>query len=188
MAQQPDSRRFSPKGPRVVRQILPFVRQHDNHRQLIGRARQAIGRRRPRLDAIIVPASRPAANIDHAVTLARAADSQLVVLCSRQADSGQVSELLAARCFDRAVVADLPDGYTNERMNFTSSGVVRGEMPDSRENPNGDLSLKRNLGLLLARMAGWERIFFMDDDIRDISRLPCTRRSACSAATGPWGC
>ena len=169
MAQQPDSRRFSPEGPRVVRQILPFVRQHDTHRQLIGRARPATGRRRPRLDAIIVPASRPAANIDHAVTLARAADSQLVVLCSRQADGGQVSELLAARRFDRAVVVELPDGYTNERMNFTSSGVARGEMPDFRENPNGDLSLKRNLGLLLARMAGWERIFFIDDDIRDIS-------------------
>lgn len=108
MAQQPYPRHFSPKGTRVVRQILPFVRQHGTHRQLIGRARPAVGRRRPGLDAIIVPASRPAANMDHAVTLARAANSQLVVLCSRQADSDQVSELLAARCFDQAVVAELP--------------------------------------------------------------------------------
>ena len=29
----------------------------------------------------------------------------------------------------------------------------------------GDLSLKRNLGLLIARTAGWERILFLDDDI-----------------------
>ena len=28
---------------------------------------------------------------------------------------------------------------------------------------------KRNLGLLLARMLGWERVFFMDDDIRDVA-------------------
>jgi hypothetical protein len=32
-----------------------------------------------------------------------------------------------------------------------------------------DLSDKRNIGLLLARMVGWERIFYLDDDIRDIS-------------------
>jgi hypothetical protein len=36
-------------------------------------------------------------------------------------------------------------------------------------NPNGDLSTKRNLGLLLAKMLGWSRIFFMDDDVRGIS-------------------
>jgi hypothetical protein len=29
--------------------------------------------------------------------------------------------------------------------------------------------MKRNTGLLLARMLGWERIFFMDDDIRAVS-------------------
>jgi hypothetical protein len=34
---------------------------------------------------------------------------------------------------------------------------------------NSDLSMKRNAGLLLAQMLGWERIFFMDDDIRAVS-------------------
>ena len=34
---------------------------------------------------------------------------------------------------------------------------------------SSDLSLKRNTGLLLARMLGWDRIFFLDDDIRWIS-------------------
>jgi hypothetical protein len=32
-----------------------------------------------------------------------------------------------------------------------------------------DLSVKRNTGLLLARMLGWQQIFFMDDDIRAVS-------------------
>ena len=36
-------------------------------------------------------------------------------------------------------------------------------------NPNGDLSTKRNLGLLFAKMLGWSGIFFMDDDIRGVS-------------------
>ena len=29
--------------------------------------------------------------------------------------------------------------------------------------------MKRNVGLVLARMLGWQRIFFLDDDIRDIA-------------------
>ena len=29
--------------------------------------------------------------------------------------------------------------------------------------------MKRNIGLALARMLGWQRIFFLDDDIRDIA-------------------
>jgi hypothetical protein len=33
----------------------------------------------------------------------------------------------------------------------------------------GDLSTKRNIGLLLARLNGWESVLFLDDDIRDVS-------------------
>ena len=29
--------------------------------------------------------------------------------------------------------------------------------------------MKRNVGLALAKMLGWRRIFFLDDDIRDIA-------------------
>ena len=29
--------------------------------------------------------------------------------------------------------------------------------------------MKRNIGLVLAKMLGWRRIFFLDDDIRDIT-------------------
>jgi hypothetical protein len=32
-----------------------------------------------------------------------------------------------------------------------------------------DLSLKRNLGVLIARLAGWQKIFFLDDDIGSLS-------------------
>jgi hypothetical protein len=153
----------------VVRRILPFIRQHETHRQLVGRARPNVGRRRAGLNAIVVPASRPAVNLDHAVTLARAMDCQLLVLCSREARAAEVSELLAARCFTQAVVVDLPDSYKHSLLDFTSSRLTKGELPEVCENPNGDLSTKRNLGLLLARMQGWEHIFFMDDDIRDVA-------------------
>lgn len=153
----------------MVHRIIPFPRQHETHRQLVGRARPGLGRRRPRLDAIIVPASRPAGNLDHAVTLARAVGCTLVVLCSKLAQAAQVSELLTARGFGQAVVVDIPDGYEHQMLDFTSSRLMRSQLPPFCKSPNGDLSVKRNLGLLLGRMLGWERVFFMDDDIRDVA-------------------
>ena len=91
---------------------------------------------------------------------------------------------MAATGFRRAIVADLPGGYTHESSGSALLASSREASPGIAENPNGDLSIKRNLGLLLARMLGWERIFFMDDDIRDVhARRICTPRSPCSAAT-----
>jgi glycosyltransferase involved in cell wall biosynthesis len=41
-----------------------------------------------------------------------------------------------------------------------------------------DLSLKRNLGLLIARLAGWKKVVFMDDDIYGIEPGGLLRASA----------
>jgi glycosyltransferase involved in cell wall biosynthesis len=141
------------------------ARQFQTHLQLLA---HTSARLRTSLDAIIVPASRPAANLDHAVTLARAANCQLVVLCSLKAQATEVNELLALRNFTQAVTVDLPEGYTIPKLDLVTSNPPSLDLPDSCINPNGDLSIKRNIGLLLARMVGWERIFFLDDDIRDL--------------------
>jgi len=154
----------------VIRRVRPFIRQHETHRHLAGRILPVLSRWLTALDAIIVPASRPAAqNLVHAVDLARALNCRLVVFCSHQARAAEVNALAAARQFDRVLAIDLPPGYGHKLLNFTSSGITRGELPAVCENPNGDLSTKRNLGLLLARIAGWKRIFFMDDDIRNVA-------------------
>jgi hypothetical protein len=154
----------------VVRRVRPFIRQRETHRQLVGRVLPtALKSRWTALDAIIVPASRPAPNLHHAITLAKAVNCCLVVLCSRQARAAQVNALAAANRFRRVAAVDLPPGYSHKFLDFASSGITRGELPPACENPNGDLSTKRNLGLLLARMMSWERIFFMDDDIRDVT-------------------
>lgn len=120
------------------------------------------------LDAIVVPASRPAVNLDHAITLARKLSCQLVVLCSLNARADEVNDLLALRNFTQAIVIDLPDGYVLPKLDLLTSTRASLGLPDSCVNPNGDLSVKRNIGLLLARMMGWQRIFFLDDDIRDL--------------------
>ena len=83
--------------------MLPSLRarQYQTHRQLLTLLTHTSARLRTSLDAIIVPASRPAVNLDHAVTLARAVNCQLVVLCSLRAQAAEVNELLALRNFTR---------------------------------------------------------------------------------------
>jgi hypothetical protein len=149
----------------------PGARQYETHRNLLASTsvRPGDGTAQGSLDAIIVPASRPAVNLDHAVTLARAVGCQLVVICSHRARSAEVNELLAERSFTRAIVIDLPPGYSHPILNFETSKLDRFALPAACINPNVNLSIKRNLGLLLARMLGWERIFFLDDDIRDLN-------------------
>lgn len=153
----------------MVRRIWSSIQQYETHRQLIGRVRSAAGRVRTNLDAVIVPASRQASNLDHAVTLARAAACELVVFCSRETQVADVLRLLAERCFDRGSVIQLPTRFEHPALRFVSSDLSRSDMTGMCVSPNGDLSTKRNLGLLLSRMLGWSRILFMDDDVRDIS-------------------
>jgi len=118
------------------------------------------------------------------VTLARAVNCQLVVLCSLRAQAAQVNELLALRNFTQAVTVDLPEGYTLPKLDLITSKPSSLDLPYSCVNPNGDLSTKRNIGLLLARMVGWERIFFLDDDIRD---LDASDLREVAAMLGPYG-
>jgi hypothetical protein len=154
----------------VARRILPHIRQYETHRQLAGRARPANWRvGRVDLDAIIVPASRTADNLQTAVALARAAQCWLVVLCSRDARAAEVQQLFTDQQFRKGVAVDIPADYRHPWLAFISSGLARDDESPLCVNPNGDLSTKRNLGLLLARMLGWSRIFFMDDDVRDVS-------------------
>jgi glycosyltransferase involved in cell wall biosynthesis len=157
------------------------ARQFQTHLQLLGRTK---ARLRTSLDAIIVPASRLAVNLDHAVTLARAVNCQLVVLCSLRAQAAQVNELLALRNFTQAVTVDLPEGYTLPKLDLVTSKPSGLDLPDSCVNPNGDLSTKRNIGLLLARMVGWQRVFFLDDDIRD---LDASDLREVATMLGPYG-
>jgi hypothetical protein len=146
------------------------VRQHETHNELAGQT-WLPDTLLPRLDldAIIVPASRPAEHLDHAVTLARAAGCWLLILCSQQLRSTEARKFLTARSFHQAVVIDLPPGYSHELFRFPGLLSLKNELPEACGFYATDLSMKRNVGLVLARMLGWHRIFFLDDDIRDIA-------------------
>jgi hypothetical protein len=153
--------------------MSPFaegIRQHNTHSALTGRKGLQGAPLSPLdLDAIIVPASRPAANLDHAVTLARAAGCWLLILCSQRVRSTEVKKFLAVRSFDKAIVIDLPPGYVHELLYFPGLLSLKNELPEASGFYVTDLSMKRNVGLVLARMLQWRRVFFLDDDIRDIA-------------------
>jgi hypothetical protein len=126
---------------------------------------------RRRLNAIVVPASRP--SLQRVISLSAALSVPLVVLCSRQAQAERVADRVGATFGARALIVDVPDGYQLLPNSHTTSDPRFRNLNAGRSS---DLSVKRNIGLLLARMCGWSKILFVDDDIfqirtRDIARL-----------------
>jgi hypothetical protein len=142
----------------------PPARQRSSHATLI----RDLSARPPRsgrvkpLGALIVPAARKADKLKTVAELAALADVLLVVLASRECDVIEASELVASIQGCRALIAGIPDDYRNDVLTFQTSDPSFAGLKAGR---NSDLSLKRNLGLLLARLMRWEKIIFLDDDI-----------------------
>jgi hypothetical protein len=152
-----------------MNELTGGIRQLGTHRKLVSQTKQRELGARLTLDAIIVPASRPAENLEQAITLARAAHCVLLILCSREVKPAEVHRLLTRRSFGDAIVVSLPEGYRHDLLDFRALASVKDELPSACSYYITDLSTKRNVGLILARMLGWQRIFFLDDDIRDVS-------------------
>jgi hypothetical protein len=122
------------------------------------------------LDAIIVPAARPAKNLQTALGLATETGARLIVLCSLRAHADEVRTLLAEYKLPDAAAVEMPQKSSEWPLrDFETTRWLHGAGKAVCGARSSDLSLKRNTGLLLARLLGWDRIFFMDDDIRWIS-------------------
>jgi hypothetical protein len=120
------------------------------------------------VDAVIVPAARDASRLRPAARLAADLGSPLVVLCSQDADAGAVGEAT------RDIPADLNavDVRDVRALPLFHTGAVLAGTPFARRT---DTSVKRNLGLALARMTGWQRILLLDDDISRVKAADVTR-------------
>ncbi|GAA0466541.1 hypothetical protein Aca07nite_76850 [Actinoplanes capillaceus] len=112
------------------------------------------------LDAIIVPTSSKTDALRHVIEVGREIGCPVVALCSREASAVQAWRIaqhetapLMAVDVDRTLAGKLPSFATDLRL---AEGGFSGA---------SDLSLKRNLGLVLARGSGWRRVLFLDDDI-----------------------
>jgi len=86
----------------------------------------------------------------------------LVVLCSLQTRLDQVAARVAATPGARALLVEIPREFHISDMPSRTSAPLFNEASGGRKS---DLSTKRNLGLLLARLNGWSKIAFLDDDI-----------------------
>ncbi|MBL7262083.1 hypothetical protein [Paractinoplanes lichenicola] len=113
-----------------------------------------------RVDAIIVPSGRHEAALREAARLASELECLLLVLSSKSSRARRVADSLGgvdaeviAVDFPREPIARLPALETSTILN------------NSRLRRRTDTSAKRNLGLVVARMAGWDRVVFLDDDI-----------------------
>ncbi|WP_427886271.1 hypothetical protein ACQHIV_26950 [Kribbella sp. GL6] len=118
-----------------------------------------------KLDAIVVPAARRASELQPVITLAADLRVPLVVLCSREALQDKVVERVKSTLYAEALVIQVPEGYR------PPCPVPKTSAPKFREasaNRSSDLSAKRNLGLLYGRLRGWNKILFVDDDIRSL--------------------
>lgn len=137
----------------------PTARHYTSHRSVLEPAPSAAGA--GTLDAIVMPAARPADHLLHGMELAVLLGCEFVALCSGDTQlpeaAGLAREVPGLSC----TLVDLREGWTSELLEFRTS---RFEAATRRRN--SDLSTKRNIGLLLARMSGWRRILFLDDDIR----------------------
>ena len=121
------------------------------------------GVRRP-LDAVVVPAGREAANLGHAARVAGLAGCHLLILCSGKADPWQASQVAGRSLAPaRFTVVDIPSGSAIPRL------ALHADRLPGAVGRRVDTSVKRNIGLLVARQLGWERILFLDDDVRGFS-------------------
>jgi hypothetical protein len=81
-------------------------------------------------------------------------------------------------CLSRTLIP-MPDGWSSPLLDFSTADI-----PEATDTRVGDLSLKRNVGLLLAHLVGWRGVLFLDDDIRDLS--PRTVLRAAGALRPGW--
>jgi hypothetical protein len=135
------------------------------------------------LEAIVVPASRGAAALSGAVALACGLDVPLVALCSKNTCWDEVIALAPAKGVCQTLAVDVPVGY---RLDALPTATSAPQFRQASAGRRSDLSTKRNLGLLLARLLGWRKILFLDDDARlapPNAPLAASRATAQSIAT-----
>lgn len=100
--------------------------------------------------------------------LARETRIPLVVVCSKLVRRRQVIKMATDEDV-KAYALDWPPYPANPLgINFATSSDP--QLAAASSVRTRDLSMKRNLGLVLARMLDWKRLMFLDDDIRGIAK------------------
>lgn len=102
------------------------------------------------------------------------------MLCSKYSDARQVVHHALKRQVE-LIAIDMEQVPSGLLPHFETSSLLAGTRFDRR----ADTSSKRNLGILIARMIGWQRLVFLDDDI--VVPDPADLRKA-AALTDRYAC
>ncbi|MFG1920411.1 hypothetical protein [Cryptosporangium sp. NPDC048952] len=134
---------------------------HGSHRELL-RPVHVPAPSAAHVDLIAVPTSRPVSYLAQAVRLAERLDSTLLVLASGECSASKVERHYGHRLDDRLIVIDVPGGYAwyEPMFRFEADQIASGATQRL-----SDVSVKRNLALVLARSLGVRTLFFLDDDV-----------------------
>jgi hypothetical protein len=117
------------------------------------------------LDVIVVPTIRSSEHLTYAIELAQRTNSCLLALCNGAASPDEIVQYASVSGVHCTAV-DIPTGYSHPLL----SGFATDTFPEAlygREKNN--ISLKRNLSLLLSYMVGWHKLLFLDDDITELN-------------------
>jgi hypothetical protein len=118
--------------------------------------------------AILVPTNRPVEMLDYSMKLASETAIPLIVVCSKRVDRHQVFAAAALANIE-AFAVDLPP-YPANPLGISFATSTDADLLAASSGQTRDLSMKRNLGLVIARMLGWQRLMFLDDDISHVSK------------------
>ncbi|WP_204040617.1 hypothetical protein [Acrocarpospora phusangensis] len=134
---------------------------HGSHRHLIAEPSLPGDASPGKVDAVVVPTIRHPRWLQHAARLAAYLECPLVSLNSKYWSNVTDVLSIVPRAVELAAVF-IEDARRLNLPDFATDALLR-RSPFSRST---DLSAKRNLGLVLARVAGWRHIVFLDDDIK----------------------
>jgi glycosyltransferase involved in cell wall biosynthesis len=114
-----------------------------------------------KVDAIIVPTVRAPGYLEDAATVATRLDCPLVTLHSGKSTRAEQAAQRFSKALD-LIAIDVSDPKNLRLPDTMTSRMLQG----TRFARRIDTSHKRNLGLVLSHMMRWERVVFLDDDIR----------------------
>jgi hypothetical protein len=132
---------------------------HGSHRRLLSAADASAAD--GRADAIIVPTARPIVYLKEAARSALSLGCPLVTLHSHKWTNAHEAARYLGSSVD-LIAIDMPDPEHLRLPELETSRLLARTIFERRT----DVSAKRNLALVLCQMLGWERVVFLDDDIR----------------------
>jgi hypothetical protein len=133
---------------------------HGDHRALLWEAEDSSPQ--AKVDAIIVPTARPVVYLKQAAVAAKALGCPLVTLHSRQWTNAHAASHYLGQAEIDLIAIDVPEAVQLRLPALETSRLLANTIFERRT----DTSAKRNLALVLSHMLGWERVVFLDDDIR----------------------